>query len=328
MQRLALIINGNKKSSLAVSAKHQFDSDSQLYVKVLTTEYNGHAIELATAAINKYNCTYIIAVGGDGTVNEVVNGIFKACRLPNTIEKEEGNKLPSYQYNTQKLENIYLGVYAAGTGNDFIKTAHLKTSWSAIHKAIKTQQYTTIDVGTATFTHANNNQIQRFFLNITDIGMGGQIAQQLAKQKSRWLSPEMFYAKAIVSTFFTYKKADILCQAPNVQWTGDAMSVVIANGKYFGSGMGIAPNAEINDGKLSLVVLGDINLWDYISQIGNIKKCQVLKHPQAFYYQVEEVQLKAKNNKPLPIDMDGEFVGYTPLYIKVVHKALNLLLSV
>ena len=98
----------------------------------------------------------------------------------------------------------------------------------------------------------------------------------------------------------------------------------MANGKYFGAGLGVAPDAKPDDGILEVVLASEISLWDYIKNLGNIRKCEKVLHPKMKYFSAKEIVIETPERK-LPIDMDGEFIGYSPMKVTVVPQALKFI---
>jgi diacylglycerol kinase family enzyme len=105
-------------------------------------------------------------------------------------------------------------------------------------------------------------------------------------------------------------------------YEGKILSYIIANGKYFGGGLGIAPDAKPDDGFLEIVLATEISLWDYLKNLSKIRACKKVEHPQMNYLRAKEIFVETENQ---PIDMDGEFVGYTPMKISVVLSAVQML---
>jgi YegS/Rv2252/BmrU family lipid kinase len=267
-----------------------------------TTE-SGHASILTAEAITA-GATEVIAVGGDGTLNEVINGIMTtAITLP------------------PGMQRINVSVYPKGTGNDFAKSIRMPADLQILKRCIDTTSLSLIDVGIAYYTNRKNHAVSRYFINITDLGMGGVIAEKLAGY-SKWMGAYLSFQRAIISTLIGYKKQLVTIHTNETKDAGEMMNVVVANGKYFGSGLGIAPDASLDDGSFSVITIGDISLMDYLRLLGKVRKCQKVDHSQVKYMQANEIRLDAPQG-PLPIDMDGEFVGYSPLKIKVIPGALS-----
>ena len=272
-------------------------------IQYYITERAGHAITLTTEAVAA-GATEIIAVGGDGTLNEVINGVMKNS----STEK-------------QLLQQVSVSVYPKGTGNDFAKTVKVPADLQTLRHCIDNDKGGLIDLGIAYFTNKENHSVSRYFINITDVGMGGIIAEKVSGY-SKWLGAYVSYQRAIVSTLASYKKQLVLLKTDEKEDAGEMMNIVVANGKYFGNGLGIAPDAALDDGYFSLITIGDISLLDYLKLMGEVKKCRRLNHPEVQYKKGRELWLDSPL-APLPIDMDGEFVGYSPLKVSMVSQAVK-----
>jgi len=265
------------------------------------TTHGGHAAQLAAQAIQA-GATIIISIGGDGTLNEVINGIINGCSQQNLDTR-----------------NIVLGVLSTGSGNDFVKSLPHKHTIKSLFDAIKKGNKQLIDVGAATFSTREGEPTQRYFINIADIGIGGVIAEKLSRYK-RWLGAHFTYQRAILSTFLSYSPQWLSVSTDTEEVAIPMMSLVVSNGKYFGSGLGIAPAARLNDGRLEVVMLKNITVVDYVRYLPTIRKCRPVQHPQVSYSSSECVRIDTQT--PLPIDMDGEFVGVTPVVFSVLKEAI------
>ncbi|OWY23690.1 hypothetical protein C7N43_31905 [Sphingobacteriales bacterium UPWRP_1] len=319
MIKIAFIVSGligRKKAVLADINRH-FSNDAQLNYEVFETQYARHA-ELLAKQVFEQGFEYIVSVGGDGTLNEVVNGVFNACRLP-------GNGQPSF--DQERLKQCKLGVYPAGSGNDFSRTIKVRPNALELKHLIKENQYTLIDMGFGSFRPLNGEETGwRIFANVTDVGMGGAATFYLAKIKSKsWLTPTLQYAKAIVKTFLSYRKQEVAFTGTNLSWQGKLMSLVMANGKYFGSGLGIAPYAELNNGQLSVVILGNVTLYHYISYLPKLRQCKIIDNPEIKYFNDEDIEIRSLE-APLYMQMDGELVGTTPARVSVIKQCIHFLM--
>lgn len=275
--------------------------------QIFLSEYSGHVNELVIKAVRQDFKSLVVA-GGDGSVNELVNGLVAAHT---TQGSTDWNKMSDYT----------LGIIPMGTGNDFVKSMSKNLNLQNFKSLILQNQRTIVDIGLAEFTDKNQEATKRYFINITDVGMGGVVVAGLEKG-SKLLSKSIRYNIQIAKTFFTYKKSEVKITTDNYSFQGKVMNVILANGKYFGNGLGIAPEAELQDGLLELVILGDIGIIDYLTNLSQVKKCKKLDHPQVFYQKTNEVNIVSADNRELPIDMDGEFVGYAPLKILNLSKRI------
>lgn len=303
MAIVSFILNGRLKK-INVIKQHLSELlkplNHQVYFFETTAKEN--AINLVKNAFdNKSN--FLIAVGGDGTLNEVINGYMK--------------------YYNPSQNKLILGLLPRGTGNDFAKTLGIDKNINHLISRIEKNKSIKIDVGEIQYTSLNKLKEKRFFINITDIGIGGIVSKQLS-ESNRILGPDLTYIKAIIQSFISYKPITVNLKSDTFQWKGKAMSICIANGKYFGSGMCIAPQANITDGEMQLVILGNVSMFDYLRNLSGIKKGEIFIHPEVHYASVTSCQIDAEKNS-CPIDMDGEFIGYAPLSLKTYKKALPFL---
>ena len=271
-------------------------ADYEIFEKY--TSIQGHGIALAVQAIEE-GATHLITCGGDGTLNECVNGYMS------------------------KNAEIPMGVLPMGTGNDFIKMIAKKGDWKEIHENIIHQRCKKVDLAFMEFTDLQNKITQRYFVNVMDVGLGGEVVQKMARS-SRKLGSFLTYQKAILQSLIPYRQWNMDFQLDDLKQTKPTLMLAFANAKWFGSGLGIAPRADIEDGLLEVIHLGKISLWDYLWQLPNVKKTKILHHPEITYSQCKESVIRTPG---LPIDCDGEFIGFTPLSCKIVSKRLNVLIS-
>ena len=303
MKRITFIIHGKlKKAGSLISGIQKAFSDGFEMTFQFTNEA-GHARELAFAAVTN-GVTHIISVGGDGSLNEVVNGVMDAGKVTMT-------------------DTIRVGVLTYGTGNDFAKTVKAGKDLERLKYLINQDNYRNIDLGFVEFNDTRGQRATQYFINITDVGMGGVVVEKIANS-SKFLGANLTYQKAIISTLLTYKNQSLKIKIDDHYFEAKVMNLIIANGKYFGSGLGIAPDADPSDGKLSVVVLGDFSIIDYLKNLGQVGKCEKILHPELKYMHAHHVFVEHVD-KPQPIDMDGEFIGYSPMKISIVPGCIKFI---
>ena len=298
MKSIIFIINGAKKHNKKLTSILSFFQDSTLFnkVEISLTQYRGHAEEIAKNNSAKFD--YIIAVGGDGTLNEVINGI-------------------------EFTSNVIVGLLPYGTGNDFSRGQKLQLDAQFLFNLIKNESYKEIDIGMVKHNFEANT-INRRFINIADIGLGGFVTQKMMNQKSKLLSGKMKYAIAILKGIIEYTKPEIIVEG-DYKFKGKVLTLAICNSSFFGYGLCISPMANILDKVLNVTCIGNVSLMDYFKNLGKIKKGLLLKHPKIDYSTIQSIQV-SHTMKPCPIEVDGEFVGYTPVEIKILPKTLKFLL--
>ncbi|MEZ5006706.1 MAG: diacylglycerol kinase family lipid kinase [Chitinophagales bacterium] len=318
MKKVAFLINKVIKRYRQIvsdiEAEFMYSTDCKLFI----SEKAGHIKELASEAVRE-GYDYLIVVGGDGTINEVINGMTSRYKV-----KEE---LSSDSFDWQAIQKIKIGLLPAGSGNDFARYHQLKYDIKYLKFLIEKDKVKPLDVGYTTFNNQQNQQVERFFSNITDVGMGGHTVQHMDRHKVGWLGSNLNYTKAILSSFITYDKSTIKWTSDQASWQGKIMSMVVANGKYFGSGLAVAPDAKMDDGKFTLVTLGNITMLDYLQNLGKVKKGEPIVHKEVSYTEAKEVTIEPLDGKELPIDMDGDFVGYCPMTLKCITKSISFLIN-
>ncbi len=322
--KIAFLVNGiaRKKSSIIAEAEQAFGNDYSY--GIYESKYAGHLRRMAGEAVAK-GYTHLITVGGDGTLNEVCNGAIQAFAYQNRSHEKDIN----LRYDWQGLSNLQFGLYPAGTGNDFARTIKAQSSMRYIRRLLEQKSTHIIDIGYAHFAPATATPEanERFCVNITDVGMGGLISYKLSQYgKNSLISPKLIYQYEVVRTLFSYKKQEVKIYNDNYQWSGLMTGIVMANGNYFGGGIGIAPQANCggNSRQFGLTILGNISLRDYMFNMPTLMRGKKVKHPEVDYLNIDEITVESLS-EPLPIDMDGEFVGYTPIYFCKLPQKITFL---
>ena len=287
-----------RKEKLKKEILKVFYPDYQVVFK--ETQISISATNLAVEAISE-GTDFLISVGGDGTMNEVVNGFF----ISKTIKE------------------IPIGLLPYGSGNDFARTLGCNRSIFKLFEAIKKRKTIKSDAGEVSYLGFEGMIRKRIFINITDVGIGGMVSKNVNKSDKK-LGAGFAYVKAILKSFLLYKHKYIRLEAENFQWEGKVLSLCLANGRYFGGGMCIAPEADIADGKMDLVLLANVSLLDYIKNVSKVKKGKKIKHPEVSYHKTSFCKITS-TDKDCPIDMDGEFIGYTPLELKLMPLSVTLI---
>lgn len=284
------IINSTKSRARKV-AEQLAAVASEFDAELVYTDVAGHATEIAWKRGGEFEL--LVAVGGDGTINEVVNGIMQLESRP------------------------ALSVIPFGTGNDFVRTAIDYDDLDSFKKAWQNKSLKAIDVG-----QLEHEGTTEYFANIADAGIGPYVVNLLDRTPS-WMSGKLGYSKAILTALIRYKPIPLQLTSADFDWQGDAYAIILANGKYFGGGLGIAPDAELDSGQFQGIVIGDISSLDYIKQLGRLKRAELLDHPKVTYFTATEVELSG----PGKMEKDGEMGLALPVKISCVPKQLKLLVS-
>jgi diacylglycerol kinase (ATP) len=297
--KVTFIIHGKLKVKEELKKKISGIFQSGFEVSFKETSLSDPAGKLVSEAIAE-GMDYLVSVGGDGTMNEVVNGFF----------------------NSGTTREIPIGLLPYGSGNDFARTLGADKNLTRLFKAMKNKSTVKSDAGEITFKWFDGSIKKRYYINITDVGIGGMVSKKV-NESSKKLGASLTYAKAIIQSFLSFKHKNIKIEANGLKWEGKILSLSMANGRYFGSGMCIAPEADITDGKADIVILGNVSLLDYIKNISRVKKGEKINHPEVSYHKASNC--KIYSDEECPIDMDGEFIGYTPLELKMLPLSVTLI---
>ncbi|MCB9032862.1 MAG: hypothetical protein H6553_03410 [Chitinophagales bacterium] len=307
--KIAFIINGKIKKLNKV--EQEIKSTFNTYtIELYISSYAGQMSALCKKAIEE-QCTHFIFVGGDGTLNEGINGIVDYFQL------NDNRNINDFDWH--KIAQLKIGIYPAGSANDFVKTIYKNTTLQNIKSLIDNNSQQLTDIGWVQYYNNNQQQSVRFFMNITDVGMGGETVKRKDAMPS-WLGADINYFWSITSTLATYKNTSVQAFNDDFCWEGKVVNMVVANGKYFGNGLGVAPDAKVDDGLFSFIIIGDVSLGDYFKNLGTVKKCIKIDHPEVQYHQFEKITIQSSDKNIITIDMDGEYIGNAPMTLQCLTQ--------
>lgn len=295
MNKTAFIVHGRR--SIAQRFKRTFQKNSRSiegeYAVFITSE-RGHAKSLATELAHD-GYTHVIAVGGDGTLHEVVNGVIISDN-PNCV----------------------VGLLPAGTANDYAKNFTLEKKLAPLIHNLNANTSTKVNLGKITLS----NNTAEYFINIADMGLGVDVVKRVNRSK-KLLGSNLTFTKAILESFFHFKNQEVNVKTSDWSWEGRINSLIVANGKYFGSGMCIAPEADTQGDNFAVVIVGDVSMRDYLNHIGKIKRGQKIDHPEIHYHQAHFLEINSAHG----IEADGEYLGNNPTSIRLIRRKLNFLVD-
>lgn len=270
----------------------------ELDYEVRYTDGRGHATELAREALGQ-GFRYLVAVGGDGTIHEVVNGMIADDKAVNP--------------------DAVLGVVAAGTGSDFIKTLGLPATMPAHAVAhLDGSESFPIDIGKISYVHDGAPAV-RYFVNIAEVGLGAAAAAR-AQRLPRALGP-MVYFVAFWLAVRKHRAARVTVDLVDRTYEGRMNNLIVANGQFFGGGMKVAPKAVPTDGLLDVQV-EHARKKDAIALLPKVYKGQHVPHPDIL--EAKRARLSIESDTPLPIEADGEVLGVTPATFEVLRDLVTI----
>lgn len=288
--RIKFIVNPrsgeNKTSDFLRSMRHYiqyYDMDASISI----TKDVHHAVDLADKAAQE-GFNVIVAVGGDGTVHEVLQGIV--------------------------AKDVIMGVIPYGSSNDFARTIKVPKNLKTAMGIIKGSKIEKVDVG------AIND---RFFLNISSAGFDGEVVARLPKLKSKYLF-SLVYILGALKEVFRYKKKKV-----RVVSDGKDMGefntnlIVVANGKYYGHAMKVAPRASITDGKFDIILIHDMDRLRFLLNFPKVFKGTHIYNPNVTFFRSSNLVLFC--DKRMYIESDGELTGTLPVEYKIFPKFIRLI---
>jgi YegS/Rv2252/BmrU family lipid kinase len=269
----------------------------ELAYDVVFTQRPGHATELTRQALDR-GCKFVVAVGGDGTIHEVVNGLIQDDRAVDP--------------------DAVMGVVAAGTGADFIKTFGIPSMPGHAVAHLDGPQSSPIDVGKITYTQDEVTAI-RYFANIAEVGLGASVVDRAARLP-RLLGPTR-YVVAYWLTLRGHKPAEVTVDLVDRSYTGPMNNLVVANGQFFGGGMKIAPRAAPTDGVFDIQI-EHASKWEEIAVMPRVYSGQHVPHPDIF--EAKRVRASIQSVPALQIEADGELLGLTPASFELLKEVIRL----
>ena len=262
----------------------------------LFSERPGHLAELAREAALD-GAELLVVVGGDGSVNEVVNGLAGLGRQPE------------------------VAVVPRGTGWDFSRTFGIPRKIDDAVQIALQGDVRTIDLGRASYRAWDGSDATAWFANVASAGMSGAIAKR-ANETTKALGGKASYLWATFAVFSGWEATEIEVAVDGERRAGPMFDVVIANGRFFGGGLEICPEAEPDDGLFDVLTIGDVTKRDLVQTMPKMYRGTHLPHPKAELLRGSSVTVTSET--PLPIELDGEQPGTTPVTFEVTAGALRL----
>ena len=254
----------------------------------MLSEFPGHLAQAAGEAQG----SLLVVIGGDGTVNEVVNGVAGA--------------------------DAEIAVLPCGTGQDFGRTHGIPGRFDdAVRVALGTETRT-IDLGRVECEGSPS----RYFANVGSAGMSGAVARR-ANAMTKALGGRATFFYALTREFLAWRNTRVVVEADgDVRREGPMHDVIVANGAYHGGGMKLAPGARQDDGAFDVVLIGDVTKPDFVTTAPKLYSGRYLSHPKVELLRAATVTIDAA--EPLPLEVDGEPIGTTPSRFEIVPAALRL----
>ncbi|MDP2948124.1 MAG: diacylglycerol kinase family lipid kinase [Chloroflexota bacterium] len=305
MPDLLLIVN--PRSANGATGRHWHTIEQRLRSRlplpfdVAFTERPGHATAIARQAADRYG--QVVALGGDGTVNEVVNGLIAD--------------------NRPIRPDLALGIIPRGTGADFVRTLGIPRDLEGAVERLAAAKLRQIDVGKVRYHTPDGTEAVRYFINEASIGVGAAISDRV-NRSSKMLGGRFTFLRATLATMLRYQSQFVtLCLDGGPAERALLTNVWIANGAYSGGGIHMAPRACLDDGLLDVVRVGHLSLLEKLTRLRRLYSGTFAHLPKVAY--VTARRIEAESEAPVPIETDGEAIGTLPATFELIGERLNVI---
>ena len=268
------------------------------------TSAPGEAISMTRAALrDAYE--RIVAVGGDGTLNECINGFLADDRpvRPQSV----------------------LAYVASGTGEDFRRTLEISHSPHRAATALSDHRMREIDVGKATYQTMNGATESRYFVNMATLGLGGAVVRALPSARPTWLgSGTLSYLVAILRTLMSHSNQRLTIHVDDERLQTASCHVSIANGRFLAGGIPFAPDASTNDGQFDVVVLGDFSRLGLLCRAHRFYAGTHDELDAVDLLKGQSIRVTSSAASPFYLEADGELLGRLPATFEILPRTLRL----
>ena len=318
------VVNPNAGSGKTVSEwpkASKILSDNRIDFEYKTTWKMGAAVEITMKACAE-GYRKFLAVGGDGTVHEVLEGIAKYVQISavaKTLDKE-----------SQKvaLDDFTLAVMPIGSGNDWIKTLEIPKDFNKVAELMKTESTGRQDVFCLSLRDDNTSRnLESFMANVGGVGFDANVCKKVNFEKNTGKSGKVLYLKALISNILNFKTFDCVVEADGKEiFRGTTMSIALGAGKYSGGGMLQVPDAVLDDGLLDITIIPLMPLHRIIRAVPGLFTGKLLKdNPELISAKCSSLSIKPLSSPAPLVEVDGEVVGNLPVSIERLDGQLRVL---
>lgn len=304
-EKWLVVLNPNAGGLLAqrewpAIKKELLNEDFQF--EMVKTKCRLDAIQIVKNKISK-GFRKIIAIGGDGTLHEVVNGIM--------------------QQNVIPPNEILLALISVGTGNDWIKTHLISSDFKEAIQQIKLGKTMNQDVGRVTFKNDEENKETRYFVNSVGIGFDARVVKYIQPKKTKGKSKKSDYMKGLIRSLFSNKNIQSLIHLDETRIETKIYNLTIGVCQFKGGGFKLLPKAIPDDGLLDVTLACKITKRKLIVSLPKLFGGKVDKIKYFDFYQVKDLNLDISS--PICFEADGEFLGHHPLQVSIIPNQLKLI---
>lgn len=307
-----VIVNPASASGSTGDAWPQIASDLRSHFgsfQVRFTKHRGDAGTLANEAA-RTGAKLIIACGGDGTVSEVANGILTSGK------------------------DVELGIVPSGTGGDFRRSLEIPSHSREAASVLRTGRTVRIDVGRVSYFDHDGNEAMRYLLGVASCGMSTKVIERvkagspdwLPANTPKWMGGRISFGASLLQTAMRTTPTRVVVQLDDDHERQLVVSnLCIANARYFGGGMKIAPDAKLTDGKFDVVGIGDLSALKIFTSAPRVYSGSHLSMPEVSHTLARKISVRpADRAAEVALEIDGELPGRLPATFQIVPEALRV----
>jgi len=305
IMKTRIIVNPQSDRGKTASRWEKIKEALKYYLKEFKYEFTEkplQAIELTRESI-KEGFNFIVGVGGDGTLNEIANGFFEENKIINP--------------------EATMGIIPSGTGCDFIRSLNIPKKIKNALEIIRNGKPSLIDIGKVIFKDHFGRKIERYFLNVADFGLGGEVVKRVNEKRMERKASS--YLKELIFTMIKYKNKKLRISIDGKELPEDEYLIgAVANGKIFGGGMKIAPDACLNDGFFDFVVVKGFTFLEFLRHGWKVFLGTHLTHPKVKLIRGKKIKVECKEDERVLLELDGEQPGILPAEFEIIPLSLKV----
>jgi len=266
--------------------------------------FTDRRLHAAIIARNKIKEGYskIIVVGGDGTMNEVINGVFAQNRILTT--------------------EVMLGMISVGTGNDWARTFNIPSDYEEAVRTIKKQLTFIQDAGLVSY-RKNGKEWKRYFINIAGMGFGARVVERTNMMKDKGKSGPFLYFYNIFYSLMGYRSKKAVIEIDGTSYKRKIFSLNVGIGKYNGGGMIQVPHAIADDGLYSITLIRKMGKLNVIANVKKLYNGTITQHSKVETYMARSVQIDG--SPLLKVETDGESLGHGPVSFEIIPRSVTVI---
>ena len=271
---------------------------------IFEPHFTNRRLHASIIARNKIKEGYsrIIVVGGDGTMNEVINGVFAQCRISTT--------------------EVMLGMISVGTGNDWARMFNIPSDYEGAVLTIKQQKTFIQDAGLVSY-RKNGKEWKRYFINIAGMGFGARVVERSNRMKDKGKSGPLLYFYNIFFSLLKYRAQDAEIAIDGKTFDRSIFSMNVGIGKYNGGGMIQVPHAIADDGLYSITLIKKIGKLNILANMKRLYNGSITKHSKVETYMGKSVLVDGPIR--LQIETDGENLGHGPMSFQIIPRSVRVI---